>query len=501
MKQLEVLLLCIFLVLSPSFAQVQIGQDIDGEAAYDEFGKSVSLSSDGKRIAIGGYFNDATEFQAGHIRIFEETGGVWTQIGSDIDGLRKQDWFGRSVSLSSNGKRVAVGAPGGGPGNTIGNGDGEGQVRIFEEIGGVWTLVGNEINGEALDDLFGYKLSLSSDGKRVAIGAFYNDGNGNAAGHARIYEEIGGVWTQIGSDIDGEAPEDFSGRALSLSSDGKRVAIGAYNNDGNGIDAGHVRVYEEIGGIWSQIGNDIDGEAEDDGFGVRLSLSSDGKRVAIGAAWNDGNGNNSGHTRVYGEVGGTWSQIGNDIDGEAAGDRFGRSVSLSSDGKLLAIGAPGNAQNGWWSGHVRIYQEILGNWIQLGNDIDGEEEYDESGDAVSFSSDGMRVAIGAYNNDGINGNGSGHVRVFSIAQLTGIEEIKFQEIRAFPNPTADYLQFDLPLSSADQTSIKLFNASGLLVLSSVLSDNVLPLPNLPSGFYSFHISQDDKYYKGKVVLQ
>ena len=33
-----------------------------------------------------------------------------------------------------------------------------------------------------------------------------NDGNGNNAGHVRIFENIGGSWSQIGQDIDGEAP-------------------------------------------------------------------------------------------------------------------------------------------------------------------------------------------------------------------------------------------------------------------------------------------------------
>ena len=45
---------------------------------------------------------------------------------------------------------------------------------------------------------------------------------------------------QLGSDIDGEAAEDISGYSVSLDSDGDRVAIGGYLNDGNGSDAGHV---------------------------------------------------------------------------------------------------------------------------------------------------------------------------------------------------------------------------------------------------------------------
>ena len=52
------------------------------------------------------------------------------------------------------------------------------------------------------------------------------------------------TWTQIGSDIDGEVKGDKSGHSVSLSSDGSTVAIGAYGNDGNGTDAGHVRIYK-----------------------------------------------------------------------------------------------------------------------------------------------------------------------------------------------------------------------------------------------------------------
>ena len=53
--------------------------------------------------------------------------------------------------------------------------------------------------------------------------------------------------TQIGMDIDGEAAGDRSGYSVSLiKSDGNTVAIGAHSNDGNGTDAGHVRIYENI---------------------------------------------------------------------------------------------------------------------------------------------------------------------------------------------------------------------------------------------------------------
>ena len=107
-----------------------------------------------------------------------------------------------------------------------------------------------------------------------------------------------------------------------------------------------------------------------------------------------------------------YQQIGQDIDGEAAGDLLGYSVSLSADGTVVAIGATRNdGVNGFNSGHVRVYERNGSEWTQRGSDIDGEAEYDQSGISVSLSADGSVVAIGATGNDG-NGSNSGHVRVY-----------------------------------------------------------------------------------------
>ena len=144
---------------------------------------------------------------------------------------------------------------------------------------------------------------------------------------------------QLGDDIDGEAAGDNSGSSVSLSAVGTILAIGAYGNDGTGSNAGHVRVYEWNGSGWVQKGADIDGEATSDYSGVSVSLSSDGTTVAIGAEGNGGNGSGAGHVRVYAWNGSGWVQKGADIDGEAGGDFSGYSVSLSSDGTTVAIGA------------------------------------------------------------------------------------------------------------------------------------------------------------------
>ena len=110
---------------------------------------------------------------------------------------------------------------------------------------GVYALIGADIDGEAANNQSGWSVSLSSDGTTVAIGAPYNDANGDNSGHVRIYawNSATSAWEQQGADIDGEAADDWSGWSVSLSSDGTTVAIGAYLNNGNGTLSGHVRIY------------------------------------------------------------------------------------------------------------------------------------------------------------------------------------------------------------------------------------------------------------------
>jgi hypothetical protein len=117
-------------------------------------------------------------------------------------------------------------------------------VRVYAWNGSAWTQLGDDIDGEAVGDRSGYSVALSSDGQTLAVGAYLNDGNGADAGHVRVYDWDGSAWSQLGADIDGEAAGDYSGRSVALSSDGQTLAVGAPYNDGNGADAGHVRVYD-----------------------------------------------------------------------------------------------------------------------------------------------------------------------------------------------------------------------------------------------------------------
>ena len=191
------------------------------------------------------------------------------------------------------------------------------------------------------------------------------------------------------------------------------------------------------------------------------------------------------HVRIYENVNNTWTQIGNDINGEAAGDQLGYGVSLSSDGNTIAINAPYN------DGYVRIYKNINNTWIQFGNNING------SGFSISLSSDGNVVAIGSPYSGNEN---SGYVRIYD---LTGIEQLSindlvFKDLNIYPNPAKEVINVNVKSYQTLQ-ELKLYNFKGQLIKSS--TKPYLDVDNESSGLYFLQvITNEDKTIK-KIIIE
>lgn len=402
---------------NPSNTWAQVGGNFFGETASDRLGFSVAISADGLRIALGEYQHNSN---AGRVIVFDWNGSTWIQAGVDIDGSGE---FGYGISLSSDGKRLVVGAPGTTNGNT----------KVYDWSGSAWVQVGGDLTGTASGDRFGVAVSISGDKTRIVVGANLHD---SSRGEAKIYEYHQGsaTWVQVGSTLDGEATGDRFGYSLAMSSNGSRVAIGADNNDGGGTDAGHVRVFDWDGSVWTQAGADIDGESAGDLMGSKgeVSLSSDGLRLAVGARRDDATGTDAGHVRVFNWSGSAWTQLGGDIDGEAAGDEFGVGVALSPDGSRLAVGGHFNDAGGSDAGHVRVFEYIGGSWTQIGADLDGNDPSGLFGTAVALSSNGSRLVVGGPRVDGSNGSECGLARVFDYDGVLKTKQIIKENIVEIP---------------------------------------------------------------------
>ncbi|MDA8535684.1 FG-GAP repeat protein, partial [Flavobacteriales bacterium] len=330
----------------------------------------------------------------------------WDQIGDDIDGEATIDASGRAISYNNSGDIIAIGARW-----NDGAGIDAGHVRVYQYNGSAWGQLGQDIDGEHANDFSGHSLSINGAGDRVAIGAYGNDDNGTNAGHVRVYEYNGSAWIQLGQDIDGELANDFKGFKVDINEMGDRIVVGSYGNDDNGNNAGKTQVYHFDGVAWIQVGSNIYGTNPNDVSSKGLQINDAGNIIAIGSPANADNGTNSGQVRVFEFLNTDWVQMGQNLNGESNGDFSGAAISLNDLGNIIAIGAKRNDENGSNSGHVRVFQYSANSWIQIGQDIDGESVGDESGYSLSLNGLGNRIAIGSYLNSD-NATESGHARVF-----------------------------------------------------------------------------------------
>lgn len=386
----------------PNISWTQLNNDIKDATLTNNTHTSVSLSANGLICAVG---TGKSGITWSRVRVYYNNNNTWNSIG-EIDHRIMNNLYGYSISLNADGTKIAIGAP---------FVDGRGYVRISEYNGGSsWSTVGSNINGDidiSNDDRLGYSVSLNDDGTRVALGGIKGDHNGtNACGIALIYEWDGTSWNQLGNNIPGTNSNDRFGCSVSLNGNGNIVAIGAsdYDSSGNGgINAGHVKIYEWNGTSWNQLGNDIEGSYGSDNFGYSVSISKNGYIVAIGGPNNNDGLTNKGHVKIYKWNGISWVQIGLDIVGDNAYDKFGYSVSLNGDGTIVSISAPRNDINSSGIGYVRTYQWNGTLWNKIENDIIGKNSNNQFGYSTAINSDGTIVAVGAVQNN-TNGYASVH---------------------------------------------------------------------------------------------
>jgi hypothetical protein len=335
-------------------------------ASSDNFGDSVSISSDGNTAIIGAYREDTSPYtDNGAAYVYTRSGGVWTQqqklVASDAASSEE---FGKSVSISSDGNTAIIGTS---PASSNANG----AAYVFTRSGGVWTQQQKLVASDAAaGDLFGSSVALSPNGNMALVGAYDEDTSPNTGqGAVYVYTRSGGVWTQQQKLVasDAASSENF-GYSISISSDGNTALITSYRETTNSIQAGAVYVFTLSGGVWTQQQKLLNSDRESgDFFGISISISSSGNTALIGASGKDipllrG----AGAAYVFTRSGGVWTQQQKivSLDAEPS-DGFGTSVALSPDGNTAIVGAPfedtsPNTRNG------TIYEYSLGSSLPYG---------------------------------------------------------------------------------------------------------------------------------------
>jgi len=396
--------------------------------ADDFFGEPVALSSDGNTLAVGameessnarGISTDGTgeednsAGQAGAVYVFSRSDNNWVQQAyvkaSNAEGDSPGSWtlpsdgFGNSLALSSDGNVLAVGAFGEDSSATGISTDGTGEednsasqagaVYMFSRSDGSWSQQAYiKASNTEIFDIFGTSVALSSDGNVLAVGAYGEDSNAN------------------GISTDGTGEEDNS----------------AANN------AGAVYMFSRSDGSWSQQAYiKASNTGALDNFGTSVALSSDGTTLAVGAenegsnatgisidgtGEEDNSASNAGAVYIFSRSDGSWSQQAYiKASNTGAGDFFGGSVALSSDGNTLVVGAvrEGSNANGISTdgtgeednsfdiaGAVYMFSRSDGSWSQQAYiKASNTGDSDSFGTSVALSSDSNTLAVGALSED------------------------------------------------------------------------------------------------------
>jgi hypothetical protein len=328
-----------------------------------EFGRAVSLSADGKVLAVGAPSATINALaQVGMVQVFEWSdvgGGFWQPRGLPILGRNAGDQFGSDVALSADGSILAASEP------TLSSGTGtrSGNVRTFvydatgNSTGQIGYMgFGQELPGSAASDHFGLSIALSADGKRLAVGAPYHDNGGssrNISGQVSVYDFQGsdttsGSW-QLLATLSGSNHLDWFGWTVDLDADGRVMCAGAPRNI---IYGGYVECHDLSTNLilGQAIRNTIEPRRYDDNFGYSLKLSTTGSsnstRVAIGSPGKNVVALDAGMVVVYeyNSVSDQWSIVGESISATSPqqGDSLGFSVDLQDS--ILIVGSPGRQQ-------------------------------------------------------------------------------------------------------------------------------------------------------------
>lgn len=196
-----------------------------GVVSMGSFGASLELSSDASRIVIGARDLISNTFvNAGVVYVFSRTGTVWTEeqvlIASD---QAADEYFGTSVSISSDGTYIIVGKPSSGVG-----------------IPGIYSFVyttswAEEAISQKLDDTgFGISVSINDTGDRIIAGAMYYTDLLMYEGAAFVYQNNAGVLENVlnGKLLSPETEEYLSfGNAVAMSKNGNVVCVTQISNN------------------------------------------------------------------------------------------------------------------------------------------------------------------------------------------------------------------------------------------------------------------------------
>ena len=258
------------------------------------------------------------------------------------------DKFGYSVSISGDGNTAIAGALFEEYG---------GSAYIFTRSGTTWTQQAKiQASDRQASDFFGSSVSISSNGNTAIVGAMFEDTGGSSAGAAYIFTRSGTTWTQqVKIQASDKQASDNFGVSVAISDDGNTAIVGAYTEDTGGTNAGAAYIFTRSGTTWTQQAKiQASDKATNDLFGYSVSISGDGNTAIAGALFEEYGGS----AYIFTRSGTTWTQQAKiQASDKQASDNFGWSVAISDDGNTTIAGAYNEDTGGTDTGAAYIFEK------------------------------------------------------------------------------------------------------------------------------------------------
>lgn len=234
--------------------------------------------------------------------------------------------------------------------------------------------------------------------------------------------------------------------------------------------------------MWTQVGQDLVSKNLGDFYGQSVSLSSNGNVIAIGSL--------NGLVNVFENISGVWSQIGTDIKDYSYPYTYklGEGVSLSSNGKTLAVRG---------DKITRIYENINSNWVQKGVDIHaGQNQYYgwAFGLGISISKDASTVVIG---NSAIS-NQTGSAKVYDLTKTASSNKFVLDNFNIYPNPASDILNISVENNLVFEKAV-FYNNLGQIVKEA--NQEVIDVSALAKGIYFVEVITNRGKATKKVIIK
>jgi Bacterial Ig-like domain (group 3)/FG-GAP repeat len=263
-------------------------------------------------------------------------------------------------------------------------------------------------------DTFGISVAESANGDVVVVGAPSNDS-------ALVFvKPAHGGWQDAHPTIRLETPDQEQypevGESVAVSANGKTIVVGEPETTiGNNTQTGKALIYTEPSKGWSHSGGFPTAQLSQtdpgtyDYFGGAVAMDSGGDTILVGApGWN----NMEGAVYIFREASHGWvseaedasADVGESGGNSAYGGSFGQTLSMSSNGDVIAVGAPW--QQGF-EGAVYVFGRGLNGYRELADGASGtSDQYftcgssgygvgnPELGNSVAVSSDGKTIAAG-----------------------------------------------------------------------------------------------------------